>query len=63
MESLGSSWEFASFSSEAKNKLEGWEGKNHTHKKIVFGHQCACAWIAEFDSRCQEASKHHDSYT
>lgn len=39
------------------------EGKKHTHKKIAFGHQCACAWIAGVASRCQEGSKHHGSYT
>lgn len=63
MESLGVSWDFvrveSSFSSEAKISLR----KRHTYIKIAFGHQCACSWIAEFYSRCQEASKHHDSYT
>lgn len=62
-ESLGVSWDVVrvefSFSSEGKISLR----KVHTYMKIAFGHHCACSWTAEFYSRCQEASKHHDSCT
>lgn len=62
MESLEVSWDFvrveSSFSSEAKISLR----KRHTYMKIAFGHHCACSWTESY-SRCQEASKPHDSYT
>lgn len=68
MESLGVSWDFVRVESmyffifffRGKNKLRE---KPYIYMKIAFGHHCACSWTAEFYSRCQEASKHLDSYT